>query len=65
VRTVNLKEYIQGVLAKQGIQQAAAVRVSFDNGNTIIVASDDHPALDQPAETVKEAKVIQSATAGR
>lgn len=60
----SVREHIQGVLKRLGIKEASAVQVLFDNGDTVMVVSNDNPALDRPASQVKETKVMQSASAG-
>ena len=64
---MTLKEFVCGALSTQGIQQATGVKVSFVDGTSLTIHSDDNPALNrqldanQPAPTVTP---VQSAQGG-
>lgn len=63
----SLKEFVCNALAQQGISQATGVQVSFADGSSLTIHSDDNPALarqldaTQPAPTVRP---VQSAQGG-
>lgn len=61
---MNLDQFIKDMFCKQGIQEAAGVEVTFKDGHKLVIHSDDHPALQQPAENVVSAKPTQTAQGG-
>lgn len=42
---MTLKEFVCNALAQQGVQQATGVKVMFNDGRSLTIHSDDHPAL--------------------
>ena len=61
-----LRELICQGLASNGVQQATAVKLSYPDGTSFTIHSDDHPALDQPIAMGNAPKVeaAQSAQGG-
>ena len=63
---MQLHEFIRNTLCKDGFQEAAGVQVTFKDGHTLTIHSDDHPALKQEVTPAAEPtiKVVQSAQGG-
>lgn len=63
---MTLEEFIQATLCKSGIAEATGVQVSFKDGRTLTIHSNDHPALQQPVTKADEPTVrpVQSAQGG-
>lgn len=61
-----LRELICAGLSKDGVQQATAVKLSYPDGSSFTIHSDDHPALDQPVATgnAPTVEAAQSAQGG-
>jgi hypothetical protein len=57
-----LREKLNEMLKAACIEEATAIRVVFENGDTVLVESQDDPALDR-TDPVRSAKIIQSAEA--
>lgn len=63
---MTLEEFIKSTLCKNGIQEATGVQLTFKDGRTLTIHSDDHPALAQTVDTNDEPTVqtVQSAQGG-
>lgn len=63
---MTLEEFIKSTLCKNGIQEATGVQLTFKDGRTLTIHSDDHPALAQTVDTKDEPAVrpVQSAQGG-
>jgi hypothetical protein len=63
---MTLEEFVRATLCKEGFQEAAGVQVTFKDGHTLTIHSDDHPALKQEVTPNAEptVKVVQSAQGG-
>jgi hypothetical protein len=63
---MTLKELIKQHLTKSGIEEAVAVRVTLNSGETLLISSDSHPALEREVGEGRGTKVtlMQSAQAG-
>ena len=58
-----LRDKLNGFLVEAGIEKARAIRVVFDNGDTVLVVSQDNPALHR-TDPIQKVETIQSAEAG-
>ena len=63
---MTMEEFIKATLCKSGIQEATGVQVTFKDGHSITIHSDDHPALRQTVTPGAEPTVraVQSAQGG-
>lgn len=61
---MNVRQLVQDILCKGGIQEATGFEVRFKTGEVVTFHSDDHPALNRDAEEVEAAVPKQSASGG-
>lgn len=63
---MTLREHIEAMLCRGGIQEATGVEVTFGDGHKLTIHSDDHPALRQPVTEAEKPTVraVQSAQGG-
>jgi len=63
---MTLEEFLKDTLCKSGIQEAAGVEITFNDGRKLTIHSDDHPALRQTVTPGAEPTVrpVQSAQGG-
>lgn len=63
---MDLATFIRQTLCEKGFQEATGVQVTFEDGRTLTIHSDDHPALAQDVdeEAKPEVKPVQSAQGG-
>ncbi|SRR6266496_229918 len=57
-----VRDKLYGMLAARGIQEVSAIRVVFENGDTVLVSSQDDRALDR-TDPIQNLKLFQSAEA--
>ena len=63
-RMSTLRDKLSEMLLACGIEEASAIRVAFDNGETVLVSSQDDPALDR-TDPIQKVTLIQSAPGWR
>lgn len=63
---MTLDQFVKDMLCKNGIQEATGVQLTFKDGRTLTIHSDDHPALKQEVDTTDApaVKAVQSAQGG-
>lgn len=61
---MTLREKVDELLQKAGVSHATGAKVVLVNGETVIVASDNHPVLDRPMEEVSDVKLTRTAEGG-
>jgi hypothetical protein len=63
---MTLEEFVKVTLCKNGIQEATGVQLTFPDGRTLTIHSNDHPALRQPVNEADKPTVrpVQSAQGG-
>lgn len=60
----SLKVYLKRVLTEAGITEATSAHVTFNNGETIIVASPENPVMERSMTDISKVEVKRSAEAG-
>jgi hypothetical protein len=55
---MTLEEFVKSTLCKNGIQEATGVQLTFKDGRTLTIHSDDHPALAQSVNDDDEPTVL-------
>lgn len=58
-----VRDKLYEILATKGIEEANAIRVLFENGDTVLVVSQDNPALDR-TDAIRKTQIVSSAEAG-
>jgi len=63
---MTLEEFVKMSLCEKGIKEATGVQITFADGRSLTIHSDDHPVLKQEVkETEKPAvRAVQSAQGG-
>ena len=63
---MTLEQFLKDTLCKAGIQEATGVQVTFKDGRSLTIHSNDHPALSQHVDQANapEVRPVQSAQAG-
>lgn len=63
---MTLEDFVKMTLCKNGIQEATGVQLTFKDGRTLTIHSDDNPVLKQEVNTADEPTVrpVQSAQGG-
>lgn len=61
-RTV--RDLLKQTLQQAGLAEAVGFELKLTNGSQVTVSSDSNPVLNEPADTVADVKVRQSARAG-
>jgi hypothetical protein len=60
---MKLKELIMKEMIKSGIEETVSVRVTLNGGESLIIANDSDPVLEQEVGEGTETKVLFSASA--
>jgi len=65
---MTLEEFVKMSLCEKGIKEATGVQITFADGRSLTIHSDDHPALKQEVPTAPAEKptvrAVQSAQGG-